>query len=207
MKTAGDLLKNKRLALELNLEEVSRRTKVKPEYLSALEDSDFDRLPNSVVTKGYLKSYAKVLHINPDTLIAMYRRDYEEVMGAIMPHGLVEPLLKRTHLLSIPLILATVAILGFVGFLLYQLVNYWRLPSLEVIQPLDGDLYGETITIKGRTAPTATIKVDDQTILVNQDGEFSLERKYPAGTHRILIQATDREGKSRLLERTFTVSK
>lgn len=207
MKTAGDLLRDKRLVLELSLEQVSSRTKVKPEYLLALEESDFDKLPSAPVTKGFLKSYAKVLHLNPDTLIAMYRRDYDEVMGEIMPHGLVEPIVKKPRLFSVPVLLTIISVLTFFGFLFIQLVSWWSLPKLSIIQPVDGETYGEQITVKGVTDPSVTLRVGEQSVLVNQNGEFSLDLKYPAGTHRLLIQATTRDGKTRLVERTFSVSK
>jgi cytoskeletal protein RodZ len=207
MKSAGDLLRDKRLILELSLEQVASRTKVKPEYLLALEESDFDKLPSAPVTKGFLKSYAKVLHLNPDTLIAMYRRDYDEVMGEIMPHGLVEPIVKKPQLFSVPALLSIISVLTFFGFLLIQLVSWWSLPQLSIIQPVDGETYGEQITVKGTTDPSATVRVGEQSVLVNQDGEFSLDLKYPSGTHRLLIQASSRDGRTRLLERTFTVSK
>lgn len=207
MKTAGTLLRDKRLALELTLDTVESRTKVKKAYLEALENADFDALPSSPVTKGFLKSYAKVLHLNPDTLVAMYRRDYDEVMNEIVPHGLVEPVVKKTRLFSVPVLLTSIAILAFCGFLFIQLLKWWSLPKLEVIQPIEGETYGELITVKGTTDKDATLKIGDQAVVVGQNGEFSLDLKYPAGTHRLLIQATDREGKVRLLERTFTVSK
>ena len=207
MKTAGDLLKDKRLLLELTLSDVAGRTKVKPEYLLALEESDFDKLPSAPVTKGFLKSYARVLHLNPDTLIAMYRRDYDEVMGEIMPHGLVEPIAKKSRLFSVPFLLTIISVISFLGFLAIQLASWWSLPKLDLLQPIDGETYGELITVKGVTGPEVNIKVGEQTVLVNQDGEFSLDLKYPAGTHRLLIQASTRDGKTRLLERTFTVSK
>ncbi len=207
MKTAGDLLKDKRLLLELTLTDVAGRTKVKPEYLLALEESDFDKLPSAPVTKGFLKSYARVLHLNPDTLIAMYRRDYDEVMGEIVPHGLIEPIAKKSRLFSVPFLLTIISVLSFLGFLAIQLFSWWSLPKLDLLQPIDGETYGEQITVKGVTGPEVNIRVGDQTVLVNQNGEFSLDLKYPAGTHRLLIQASTRDGKTRLLERTFTVSK
>ncbi len=207
MKTAGDLLKDKRLLLELTLTDVASRTKVKPEYLLALEESDFDKLPSAPVTKGFLKSYARVLHLNPDTLIAMYRRDYDEVMGEIVPHGLIEPIAKKSRLFSVPFLLTIISVLSFLGFLAIQLFSWWSLPKLDLLQPIDGETYGEQITVKGVTGPEVNIRVGDQTVLVNQNGEFSLDLKYPAGTHRLLIQASTRDGKTRLLDRTFTVSK
>lgn len=207
MKTAGQLLRDKRLLLELTLEQVSSRTKVKVDYLQALEDSDFDKLPSAPVTKGFLKSYARILHLNQETLIAMYRRDYDEVMGELVPHGLVEPLVKKPRLFSIPFLLTLVFTLAFCGFMFFQLLSWWSLPKLELLQPIDGETYGEQITVKGITEPDATIRVGEQNVLVNQDGQFSLDLKFPSGTHRLLIQASSRDGKTRLLERTFTVSK
>lgn len=207
MKTAGDLLKDKRLLLELTLTDVASRTKVKPEYLLALEESDFDKLPSAPVTKGFLKSYARILHLNPETLVAMYRRDYDEVMGEIVPHGLIEPIAKKSRLFSVSFLLTIISVLSFLGFLAIQLFSWWSLPKLDLLQPIDGETYGEQITVKGVTGPEVNIRVGDQTVLVNQNGEFSLDLKYPAGTHRLLIQASTRDGKTRLLERTFTVSK
>jgi hypothetical protein len=207
MKSAGHLLRDKRETLELSLELVAHKTKVKKEYLTALENSDFAKLPSAPVTKGFLKSYSRVLHLNPETLIAMYRRDYDEIMGEIVPHGLVDPVVQKKRLFSVPVLLTTIALLAFFSFLFIQLLNWWSLPKLDVLQPIEGETYGELVTVKGVTAPDATLRIGDQTVVVNQDGAFSLDLKYPAGTHRLLIQASARDGKTRLLERTFTVSK
>lgn len=207
MKTAGQLLREKRIILELSLDTVSNRTKVKSEYLLALEESDFDKLPSAPVTKGFLKSYARVLHLNSETLIAMYRRDYDEIMGEIVPRGLLKPITKKSRFITVPLILIFIALFTFFGFLSFQLVTWWSLPKITLTQPIDGETYGELITVKGVTNPEATLRVGDQVVLVNKEGEFSLDLKYPAGTHRLLIQASTRDGKTRLLERTFTVSK
>lgn len=207
MKSAGNLLRDKRLSLELSLETVADRTKVKVEYLQALENSDFSLLPSAPVTKGFLKSYARILHLNPETLIAMYRRDKGESLGAILPQGLVEPIVRKTRFFSVPVLLTTISVLAFTLFLLFQLLSWWRLPTLEVVQPVEGETYGELISVKGSTDPDATLVVGDQTVLVGQNGEFSVSLKYPAGTHRLLIRASSRDGKTRLLERTFTVSK
>lgn len=207
MKTAGDLLREKRLLLELTIDQVAARTKVKPEYLSAIEISDFGKLPSVPVTKGFLKSYARVLHLNPETMIAMYRRDVEEIKGEILPHGFIEPPVKRTRLFSVPTLLTAISIVAFLSFLLFQLLSWWSLPKLKLLQPEEGEIYGELVSFKGISDPDATVKVGDQSVLLNQSGEFSLDLLYPAGTHRILIQATSRVGKTTLLERTFTVTK
>jgi len=61
--------------------------------------------------------------------------------------------------------------------------------------------------VKGKTAPDAAVQINDQKVIIGPGGEFSLDLLFPAGTHSVLIQATNREGRTRLLERSFTVSK
>lgn len=208
MKTAGDLLKDKRTLKELSLETVAEKTKIKVEYLSAIENSDFASLPSSTFAKGFLRNYASFLYLNPDTVVAMFRRDFtENEKGEIIPRGLVEPVGKPAKFFTVNLILTSIATLVFLGFLLFQLVSWWRLPKLKLLQPQNGDTYGEKLTFKGVADQDSTVKVGDQQVILDQNGGFSLDLIFPAGTHSIIVSATNRLGKSRLLERTFTVSK
>lgn len=208
MKTAGDLLKEKRLLKELSLETVAKRTKIKEEYLLAIENSDFASLPSSTFAKGFLRNYASFLYLNPDTIVAMFRRDFtENEKGEIIPRGLVSPLGTKPKYFTVSLILTTIATISFLGFMIFQLFSWWSLPSLKLIQPQDGDTYGEKITFKGTTASDATVKVNDQQVVVDQNGGFTLDLVFPGGTHTVIVEAKNRRGKTRLLERTFTVSK
>ncbi len=208
MKTAGDLLKEKRLLKELSLETVAKKTKIKEEYLLAIENSDFASLPSSTFAKGFLRNYASFLYLNPDTIVAMFRRDFtENEKGEIIPRGLVSPLGTKPKYFTVSLILTTIATISFLGFMIFQLFSWWSLPSLKLIQPQDGDTYGEKITFKGTTAGDATVKVNDQQVVVDQNGGFTLDLIFPGGTHTVIVEAKNRAGKTRLLERTFTVSK
>ncbi len=208
MKTAGDLLKEKRLLKELSLDDVSKKTKIKLEYLQAIENSDFASLPSATFAKGFLRNYASFLYLNPDTIVAMFRRDFtQNLKGEIIPRGLVEPVGTKPRYFTVNVILSSLAILVFLGFLALQLVSWWSLPKLKLIQPQDGETYGEKITFKGITDPDATIEVNGQLVILDQKGQFSLDLIFPAGTHTIIVKAQNRQGKSTLLERTFTVSK
>jgi len=44
-------------------------------------------------------------------------------------------------------------------------------------------------------------------VILDQNGQFSLDLILSAGTQSVMVEATNRQGKTRLLERTFTVSK
>lgn len=208
MKTAGEILKEKRLLKELSLEEIAAKIKVKPEYLRALEESDFSSLPSATFTKGFLRNYARSLRVNPDTVLAMFRRDFEtNETGEIVPQGLVAPIGAKRKLPSANVFLVSAAILAFLGFLGFELLSWWRLPKLNILQPQNGDVYGERVTIKGVTEPDSVVSINNQKVILSPAGEFSLDLLFPAGSHSVIIKATNRQGKTRMLERTFTVSK
>lgn len=51
--------------LAVTLESVSRETKIRLEYLTAIEENRADLLPAAVFLKGFIKSYLKCLHLEP----------------------------------------------------------------------------------------------------------------------------------------------
>lgn len=208
MKTAGQLLRDKRLLKELSLEDVVSKTKIKLEYLDAIENSDFRSLPSSTFAKGFLRNYASFLHLNPDTIVAMFRRDFtQNSKGEIIPRGLVKPLSGQPKYLTVSLILTIIAIAVFLGFLIFQLISWWSKPKIKLIQPKDGDAYGEKITVKGVADRDATVSVNGQKVILDQNGQFSLDLILSSGTQSVLVEATNRQGKSTTESRTFTVSK
>lgn len=208
MKSAGELLREKRLTLELTVDAITKKTKIKEEYIVAIEESAFDKLPTATFTKGLLRSYANCVHLNPDTIVAMFRRDFTENSGGeIIPRGLVTPVSQKAKFLTVNLLLLIIGIVVFIGFMSWQLSLWWSLPSLKVIQPIEGETYGDKLTVRGVAEKDAKVMVDDQAVILDSSGNFSLDLVYPAGTHAVVISATDRQGKNRTIERTFTVVK
>ncbi|PIR99056.1 hypothetical protein COT87_01560 [Candidatus Collierbacteria bacterium CG10_big_fil_rev_8_21_14_0_10_44_9] len=208
MKTAGDLLKDKRILKELSLQDVSTKTKIKIEYLDAIENSNFSALPSSTFAKGFLRNYASFLYLNPDTIVAMFRRDFtQNEKGEIIPRSLVSPLGTKPKILTVSIILTSIATITFISFLGFQLISWWSLPKIKLLQPRNGDTYGEKVTFKGVTSQDSTVKVNDQQVIVDGNGQFTLDLIFPSGTHSVIIKTTNRQGKSTLIERTFTVSK
>lgn len=207
MKTAGELLKEKRLKKDLTIEEVANRTRIKTEYLEAIEKNDFKNLPALTFTKGFLRSYAKTLRVNPDTVVAMFRRDFvEDKSGQIVPKGLVEPINKKPRAIPFNSLIATIAIISFLAFLGAQLFKFYSLPKIEIIQPLNGEVYTQKVTIKGKTDPDNVITINNQKIITDPNGQFSIDLTFPQGTHSIVVQATNRQQKTKLIQRTFQVT-
>jgi hypothetical protein len=61
----GDLFKRLREACEVTEDEICERTKVSITYIRAIESNRFDRLPQCVYVKGFLRSYFRYLQM-PD---------------------------------------------------------------------------------------------------------------------------------------------
>ena len=68
----GERLRNAREARGLTLGAVEGLTRIRAVYLQALEDEQFDRLPGSAYTRGYLRTYALVLGLPASELVEMY---------------------------------------------------------------------------------------------------------------------------------------
>ncbi|MBX5464729.1 MAG: helix-turn-helix domain-containing protein, partial [Clostridia bacterium] len=76
METVGSILRQRREALGLSLEEVQNRTKIRIRYLDALERGDYALLPGEVYARGFLRAYAEVLEIDPQPLLERLRREW-----------------------------------------------------------------------------------------------------------------------------------
>jgi len=68
----GERLRSEREAQGMSLEEAARITCIGKSYLEALESGQYERLPNPAYIKGIIRSYAQVLGIAPEPLIARY---------------------------------------------------------------------------------------------------------------------------------------
>jgi len=71
----AEILKSAREKADLSLDEVSEITRVRRNYLEALEQAAYDVLPPRAFTIGYVKAYARALGLDEETLADMYRRD------------------------------------------------------------------------------------------------------------------------------------
>jgi len=71
--SVGEALRQAREARGISLAEAEEATKVRQKFLEALEQDDFQRLPGEVYRRGFLKSYAIYLGLDPEPLLARYR--------------------------------------------------------------------------------------------------------------------------------------
>ncbi|MFA3782509.1 helix-turn-helix domain-containing protein [Melioribacteraceae bacterium 4301-Me] len=56
---------------KISLQQISIKTKIDPKFLEAIEEANFDILPQ-VYMRAFIKEYAEVLELNPNEVIAKY---------------------------------------------------------------------------------------------------------------------------------------
>jgi|GEM_PF-885574 len=73
MGTLGKYLRDAREALGIDLRDAAQQTRISIQYLKALEEEDFSRLPGEVFVKGFLKNYVKFLHVDESEVLKRYK--------------------------------------------------------------------------------------------------------------------------------------
>jgi cytoskeletal protein RodZ len=68
----GETLRRARLSKNVTFEDAERVTRIRREYLEALEREDFGRLPAPVYARGFLRSYAGYLGLDPGQLMPFF---------------------------------------------------------------------------------------------------------------------------------------
>jgi cytoskeleton protein RodZ len=68
----GNKFRQAREKKQLSYEDVSRVTKIGSRMLRAIEEENFDLLPGGVFNKGFIRSYAKHLDLDPDEAVNEY---------------------------------------------------------------------------------------------------------------------------------------
>jgi len=66
-------LRQAREAKGMELKEVEETIKIRSKYLQALEEEDYCTLPGGVYTIGFLRSYARFLDLDVESLVNTYR--------------------------------------------------------------------------------------------------------------------------------------
>lgn len=193
MKTAGEILREERARQKMPIEKVASQLLIKKEHLLALEEGDWGALPEPAYIKGFVKSYASLLGLDSNRLLAHVRREYDEkkfqtkTAAASRQKRLMftpEKLAPATFLIGLAI---------FVTYLVLQYTSIAKSPKLEITTPAD-DLTttAAVIEVAGQTEQGTTVSVDGQLVPVDSSGKFFYQLKLEEGKNIIEIIASKR---------------
>src|SRR5438552_8186339 len=121
----GERLRHDRQARGLTLAVCGTLSLIRATYLSALEEEQFARLPGAVYARGYLRTYALALGLDPDDLMEAYpgafSRSHEPIFTSLPTEIPIRPAVppsvtRRIALYAGGAILLVIAILGILGY-------------------------------------------------------------------------------------------
>jgi len=212
----GDALRQQREQMGMTLEQAAEDTRIREKFLQALESGDYQSLPGTVYTKGFLRNYAHYLNVDPEEMVALYtgERGGTEPLRSFAP---MRPLVKRSFIFT-PTVLVPVVVLAgillFVGYVYYQFTNFAVAPHVDITDP-PGDAVSQIAeyTVKGKTNPDGriTVRVSPGLDTINdvrpaRDGTFSVVVPLKPGSNHIEVQVLDPSGKLAQASRTIQLN-
>lgn len=209
MRTISEILSEKRQALGLSLEQIEKETKIRRKYLEAIEGNRLGEIAEGTIVKGFIRNYALALGFPAEQALAIFRRDFKEnEKGQIIPRGMVEPLVKKGFYWTPKQtfwLLLSLLVLIFAFFFGKQYLSFTLAPPLEIFSPVEGQSFKEKVTVQGKTDKDASVKIDGTLISIAEDGSFKEEIVLSRGDNLLTIEATDRQGKKRVISRKVKV--
>lgn len=201
MKTIGKFLKDARVRKRYSLAKVEKATKIKREFIEAVENENWRDLPDYPVVTGFVKNLASYLGLRQERATALLRRDYPPQKLRINPKPDVSKQFvwspKLTFLVGVGIVIAVI-----LGYLAFQYAHFIGAPNLEVFEPKEGQVITSTnVKVSGKTTTDAILKVNNQPVLVSDDGAFATEVQIFEGTTELVFKATSRAGKETTVRR------
>ncbi len=133
MPTLGEILREGRYRRDLSLEQVEADTKVRKKYLLALEEEDYSSLPAPVYARGYVRTYAEYLGIDPHFADKLFQPPERSVQTpAIRPAAPGISEIRHVSMGSVVAFVAGLIAIAAVVFLYAQYLSYVESSNLAM---------------------------------------------------------------------------
>lgn len=179
MESYGSLLKQTRLAKNLDLDTVERETSIIRPYLEGLENEDNNAFPGEAYLTGFLKNYAEYLGLDPNQAMILYKN--KTLQESPIPEELLAKKDKKSY---IPLIVGissgAVVLILLILFLIFK--NQWfpkKAEALEVVETTKNYNLTEKIF-------TRRVYKGDKIIYPDEKGEIILTVNETVGSFGLL---------------------
>ncbi len=176
MGTLGQYLRSAREAMGIDLRDAAQQTRISANYLKALEEEDFMKLPGEVFVKGFLKSYGRFLRLEEREVMKRYAElepqlstpyaAEEEEKQAVMPERV-----KKKGTPIEPFIWAAVIVISLIVFLVTTRPNKNAGDSQSTVSAPTGTLpgVGHVQPAKPEKLYLEVVALEDTWLLVRTD--------------------------------------
>jgi len=206
----GQRLKEERLFKNLTIDEVAKATKIRSQFITAIEQSNYKKLPSKAYAQGFVKNYVSFLGLPLKESMAMFRREFDEREYVdVLPESFTKQKTIPLHRINwYRTVIGTVVILlGLICFLFFQYRAALFDPSLSLTVPNENaTVTKETIQVIGTTNTNVTISVNNDAAYVDSNGHFIKNITVFPGKNVITVVATNKFGRKKTIERHLIVN-
>jgi cytoskeleton protein RodZ len=130
----GEVLQAARVAKALSLQDVSDNLRYSVKQIDALEKGEYHLLPDAMITRGFIRNYARLLDTDAEPLLASYRQSVaSESDNMIAVRSSMRPVqLTKESQPWLKYILASILVLLFLLAWLFY-VDYMPKPSNDAV--------------------------------------------------------------------------
>lgn len=195
--TLGEKLKKIREKSGVSLVEMASQTKIKKDYLEKIEAGDYKELPFDVYVKGFLRSYAKYLNLDPEKVITQFNKEvgvrenikkYQENKKPAEYQNKFPSLIITPRIASV-FFTALIVLVGFSYFYL-EVDSFSKEPQLIIEAPISDEIVkGSSVEIMGKTDFENKITINNEPIFVDSEGKFREKVGLQKGVNEIIIEA------------------
>lgn len=201
----GEKLRTMRRNLNVSLDMMVEKTKIQRQYLEAFEQGAYQRLPEPIYAKNFLRTYVRALGGD----VSYFLERFEAERGTC---DLVDPMRlprqkvrARSFFAAHRLFKAGAALLLFVAlasYVGYQVRSLLEPPEIVVFEPSDEFATEEAIVaVRGKTEDEAEIFVNGTKVLPGSDGTFATEVTLERGVNVITIEGATRHSQKTTIYR------
>jgi len=184
----ANLLKNNRLDKELDYLEISKKLKVPAKYIMAIEEEDIKNFPSEPYCSLIVKDYANFLGLNGEEILSLFRRDFDRKVDTSTQINLHRGITPQTTFLISVLLTSLV----FVVYLIFEYIKFNRPPQLSLDWP---NSVTEYVEVKGKTDPEATVRINQDLVIVQPDGTFFKKITLSNSETKIIVESKSQSGK------------
>jgi transcriptional regulator with XRE-family HTH domain len=186
----GETLRRARLSKNVTFEDAERVTRIRREYLEALEREDFTKLPAPVYARGFLRSYAGYLGLDPGELMPFFPVGHVEEPQLDPLPEVGEP---RTWNASGLLAVGIVGFLILVVVALYSLGREGTSPNLAPQENAAGDSGAPNVVVPPAAEEEAAVGGPAGALpdLIGQSLEDAIAIVEGTGASYVVVGVTD----------------
>jgi len=207
--SVGAILKQARLELGVNREDTAAKLKIPKNYIARFEDGVFDKLPDDVYTKIYLKAYCKFLGLDTQTMVNLHRQERQRSQALRArrqdeEHRHPTTAIPRRHLVVTPQIIRAAVlaavVIGLAAYFWWAVARIVRPPAITVTSPRDGLVTTEqAVTIEGRTEQEVALRINGKYVAPDSSGNFKDTLELQEGLNEIKIVGMKKHSREAVL--------